>query len=95
MKVDRQKVSKDWAGRGYSCDLWIDPPGQEWIDFVHKVDELVMLIEGEIEFEMEGKTLRPAVGEELFIPAGVMHSARNIGKTVNRWLYGYKPAFPI
>jgi mannose-6-phosphate isomerase-like protein (cupin superfamily) len=33
---------------------------------------------------------RPSAGEELMIPAGVVHSVRNVGKTVSRWLYGYK-----
>jgi len=54
------------------------------------VDELVMVLEGDVEFEISGKVLRPAVGEELFISAGVLHSVRNTGKTTSRWLYGYQ-----
>jgi len=34
----------------------------------------------------------PKVGEELLIPADAIHSARNIGKTTARWLYGYERA---
>jgi hypothetical protein len=34
----------------------------------------------------------PQIGEELLIPAGAVHSARNIGKTTARWHYGYKKA---
>lgn len=26
---------------GYSCDLWVDPPGRTWEDFVHDTDEKV------------------------------------------------------
>jgi len=44
--VDREKVKKDWAARGFSCGLWVDPPGQVWADFMHDTDELVMLLEG-------------------------------------------------
>jgi hypothetical protein len=33
---------------------------------------------------------RPQVGEELLIPAGAVHPARNVGKTTARWLYEYK-----
>jgi quercetin dioxygenase-like cupin family protein len=51
-----------------------------------------MVLEGEVEFEFDGQVLRPSVGEELLIPAGVVHSVRNIGKTTSRWLYGYKAA---
>lgn len=88
--VDEEKVKKDWAARGFSCDLWVDAPGRMWSDFVHDTDELVMLVEGEEEFEMNGKKYRLQVGEELLIPAGTYHTARNVGKTTSRWLYGYK-----
>lgn len=88
--VDQAKVEKDWAARGFSCGLWMDPPGRVWADFVHDTDELVMLVEGDEEFEMNGKKFRLQVGEELFIPAGACHTARNVGKSTSRWLYGYK-----
>ena len=68
----------------------MDPPGQRWEDFVHATDELVVVVEGEMEFEIEGESFRPPVGEELFIPAGSRHSARNVGATTARWLYGYR-----
>ena len=42
-KPDSQQTSRDWAARGFSCDIWTDPPGQVWADFVHATDELVML----------------------------------------------------
>jgi mannose-6-phosphate isomerase-like protein (cupin superfamily) len=88
--MDKAKVETDWQQRGFSCAIWIDPPRQVWSNYVHSVDELVMLIEGEIELSFQGKTLRPEVGEEILIPAGVSHTVRNIGKTTNRWFYGYK-----
>ena len=47
-------------------------------------------MDGDVEFEIDGKAFRPSAGEELFIPAGVVHSVRNRGKTTSRWLYGYK-----
>jgi len=82
-------VRNDWQARGYSCDLWTDPPGQVWANFVHGADELLMLIEGEIEVSFNGETYHPAIGEEIFIPAGASHTVVNVGKTTNRWLYGY------
>ena len=88
--MDQERVAKDWAARGFSCDLWVDPPGREWADFVHDTDELVMLLEGEEEFEMCGKKYRLKVGEELLIPTGTYHTARSIGKVTSKWLYGYK-----
>lgn len=79
-----------WQRRGFSCAIWTDPPGQVWADFVHDVDELVMLIEGEIELSFQGKTMHPKVGEEICIPARASHTVKNTGVTTNRWYYGYK-----
>ena len=90
MSVDQKAVEKDWQARGFSCGLWIDPPGREWHDFVHDTDELVMVVEGEQEFEMNGQTRRLEIGEEMLIPAGTYHTARNVGSITSKWLYGYK-----
>ena len=88
--MESLQIQQAWAKRGFSCTLWTDPPGQVWANFVHEVDELVTLIEGEIELSFQGQTLRPHIGEEVFIPAEVRHTVRNIGTTTNRWCFGYK-----
>ena len=88
--MDINKISEDWQARGFSCGLWIDPPHQTWEDFTHSMDELVLVIEGEVEFEIGGKIYHPKPGEELLIPARALHSVRNLGDTTSRWLYGYK-----
>ena len=88
--IDRETVQADWSARGFSCDLWTDPPGQRWEDFTHATDEVVVVVEGQMEFEIAGEVHHPAPGEELLIPAGAVHSARNIGTTTARWLYGYR-----
>lgn len=90
--LDRQAVAEDWTARGFSCDLWVDPPGQRWEDFVHASDELLMLVEGQLEVVIDGHLHRPQIGEELLIPAGASHSVRNIGGVTARWLYGYGTA---
>jgi quercetin dioxygenase-like cupin family protein len=48
------------------------------------------MLEGQMEFDVDGKIHHGQIGEELLTPAGAAHSARNIGKTTARWLYGYK-----
>ncbi len=88
--VNQERVAAEWKVRGFTCDLWTDAPGQVWEDFVHQTDELVMVVEGRIEFEVEGSIFHPDPGDELFIPAGANHSVRNQGGTTARWLYGYK-----
>jgi quercetin dioxygenase-like cupin family protein len=78
--VDRTVIERSWRERGFSCRLWVDPPGQVWADYVHDTDELVMVVEGDVEFEVAGKVHRPAPGEELFIPARARHTVRNLGR---------------
>jgi quercetin dioxygenase-like cupin family protein len=87
---DRQQIAADRAAHGFSCDLWKDPPGRRWENFRHATDELVTVVEGRVEFEVAGQIHHPVIGEELLIPAGAIHSARNIGDVVARWLYGYR-----
>jgi mannose-6-phosphate isomerase-like protein (cupin superfamily) len=89
-KTDRDKAAADWAKRGFSCDFWIDPPGRPWESITHATDELIVVLEGEMEFEVAGQVCCPTVGEELLIPARAIHFARTIGATTARWLYGYK-----
>ena len=88
--MNQEQIRKNWESRGYSFGVFKDPPGQVWADFVHRMDELVLLAEGEIEIEIEGKSQQPQIGDEVFIPANVIHPVRNIGKTNNVWYYGYK-----
>jgi quercetin dioxygenase-like cupin family protein len=88
-EVDQDAIARRWGERGFSCGLWIDPPGQVWEDFVHPVDELVLVVEGEVEFEVAGVVHRPGAGEELLIPAGAHHTVRTSRAGGSRWLYGY------
>ena len=88
--MNQEKIRENWESRGYSFGIFKDSPGQVWADFVHRTDELVVLVEGEIEIEIEGNSQQPQIGDEVFIPANAIHTVRNIGKTNNVWYYGYK-----
>jgi len=88
--MNKEEKKKDWESRGYSFGIFRDPPGKVWKDFVHSTDELVVLVEGEIEIEIEGNSKQPIIGEEVFIPANSIHTVRNVGKTNNVWYFGYK-----
>ena len=87
--VDRAAVGRDWRARGYSCDLFVDPPGREWRDFVHGTNELVTVVEGKLEMIIEGAAMVAAEGDEIFIPRGAVHTVRNIHAGTTRWLFGY------
>ena len=88
--MNQVQIRKNWEARGYSFGVFKDPPGQVWVDFVHRADELVLLADGEMEIEIEGESQQPQIGDEVFIPANAVHTVRNIGKTKNIWDYGYK-----
>jgi len=87
--LTREEVSQSWSQRGYSCDLFIDPPGREWNDFVHSTNELVTVVEGKLRMTIEGEELIAEPGDEVFIPNGAYHSVKNIHHATTKWLYGY------
>ncbi len=80
--VDKDKVLDRWRAHGFEGGLWVDPPGQVWEDYVHGVDELFMVVEGQVELEMQGHASRPAIGEEVLIPTRARHSS---GERGPRW----------
>jgi quercetin dioxygenase-like cupin family protein len=46
----------------------------------HPGEEIIYVLEGTLEYQVEGKppvTLKP--GDVLFIPAGTIHAAKNVG----------------
>ncbi|HEX5411906.1 MAG TPA: cupin domain-containing protein [Terriglobia bacterium] len=88
--LERESVATAWARDGFGCDLWVDPPGQEWIGFVHATDERVVVQEGSLEFEVEGARAMLGPGDQVLIPAGSRHSVWNRGSTTARWFYGYQ-----
>jgi quercetin dioxygenase-like cupin family protein len=55
-------------------------PGVAFPKHSHPGEEIAYVIEGSLEYELEG---RPPVtleaGDTLFIPAGTLHSAKNVG----------------
>ena len=55
-------------------------PGEVAPRHKHPGEEIVYVLEGTLEYEVEGKppvTLK--AGDVLFIPYGAIHSARNVG----------------
>ena len=87
--VDRARVADDWRGRGYSCDLFVDPPGRQWNGFVHACNELVTVCEGRLEMTVGERSFTVGPGDQVFIPKGAVHSVRNVHHGTTRWLYGY------
>lgn len=80
----------EWGRDGYTCGHFRDAPGQVWPDFVHKTDEVVTVLKGRLELEMDGDVITVEEGDEVFIPRGMRHTVRNVHRRETRWLYGYK-----
>src|SRR5688500_15955138 len=56
-------------------------PGSGFPDHTHPGEEVIYVIEGTFEYVIDGKVSRAKAGEVLFVPAGAVHSAKNIGTT--------------
>ena len=87
--LQRAEVAADWRTRGFSCAVFVDPPGREWTDFVHNSNELVAVAEGRLEVIVHDVRMVAEPGDEVFIPKGARHSVRNIHGHSTHWLYGY------
>ena len=56
----------------------------------HPGEEIVYVLEGVLEYHLEGQApVRLKAGDVLFIPAGVVHSAKNVGKVKGSELATY------
>jgi quercetin dioxygenase-like cupin family protein len=56
-------------------------PGYESPKHTHPGEEIVYVIEGNLEYVIDGKSATVKPGDVLFVPAGVIHSAKNIGSS--------------
>jgi len=55
-------------------------PGYVAPRHTHPGEEIIYVIEGTLEYQIEGQpTAKVKAGDVLFVPAGVIHSAKNIG----------------
>ena len=80
-RIDLQRHDLSVPGREVVQTIVEIPPGVTSSRHTHPGEEIVYVLEGApLEYQLEGKppvTLKP--GEVLFIPAGTIHAARNVG----------------
>ena len=79
-RLDLQRHDLDVPGREAIQVRVSFEPGAAFGRHRHPGDEIIYVLEGSLEYEIEG---RPRVtlnaGDVLFIPTGTIHSARNAG----------------
>lgn len=87
--VDKNAVAREWSELGYSCNVFLDPPGQQWNNFTHTCDELVTVVTGRLRMIISDQSWDIVPGDQIFIPKGARHSVHNISTGPSQWLYGY------
>jgi quercetin dioxygenase-like cupin family protein len=81
-RIELQRHDISISGRE-AIQLRVDfAPGSKFGNHTHPGEEVIYVLEGLLEYEIEGKpTVTLKAGDVLFIPVGTIHSAKNIGTT--------------
>lgn len=80
-RIDLLKQDLGIAGREVVQAVVEIAPGVRSADHSHPGEEIAYVLEGTLEYTLAGQPpVTLEAGEALFIPAGVVHAARNVGK---------------
>ncbi len=78
-RTDLQRHDLSLAGREV-VQVRVDfAPGAAFPEHSHPGEEIAYVIEGSLEYRIEGRPLTLEAGEVLFVPAGTIHAAKNVG----------------
>jgi mannose-6-phosphate isomerase-like protein (cupin superfamily) len=75
--------------------LIVDNPPAGWALPPHlhgNEAETIHILEGEFEMTIDGRAERLVAGQTVHIPAGIVHSGKNVGKGPGRRLLTFSPA---
>ena len=89
-RTDLQRHDLSAPGREVVQTIVELAPGTTAPRHTHPGEEIVYVLEGALEYQVEGRpptTLR--AGDVLFIPAGTIHSAKNVGSDIGAELATY------
>ena len=80
-RTDLQQHDLSIPGRQAIQVLVEFAPGVEFPRHSHPGEELVYMVEGELEYQLDGRRpVRLKAGEVLFIPSGAIHAVKNVGR---------------
>jgi quercetin dioxygenase-like cupin family protein len=78
-RTDLQRHDLSIPGREV-VQLRVDfAPGASFPRHTHPGEEIIYVIVGSLEYEVAGKPVTVNAGGALFVPAGTVHAARNVG----------------
>lgn len=66
-------------------------PGMQVVPHSHDHDQIALVLEGQVRFDVEGERFDVGPGEVLVIPGGAMHSGAAIGDTMARNIDVFAP----
>ncbi len=61
----------------------------------HEQNETFIFLEGTFDVEIDGQLFRMSAGDTAYIPKGVIHAWKNVGKKQGRLRYIFSPALNI
>jgi len=75
-----EAVRHDFDGKREAIQVKVDfGPRAAFPKHSHPGVEIAYVLEGTMEYELDGKAVVLKAGDALYIPAGAVHSARNLG----------------
>ena len=85
-----RQAARDWLEREHGASVMTvpDAPGHYYPPHSHDCHEIIVAIEGRIEFQAQGRTLAIKAGEVLYLPEGTVHSA-TVGPAGCEYLIGH------
>ena len=78
-RTDLQRHDLSVAGREVLQARVDFEPGAYFPRHRHPGEEVIYVLAGTIEYEIDGKLVTVKAGDVLFVPDGVVHAARNVG----------------
>jgi len=72
---DKREAIREISDAGWWPVSWRDAPGDVYEAHKHDADQTLYVVEGQIEFGVDGQTLRLNPGDKLELPAFKVHSA--------------------
>ncbi len=75
----RAELQAQLESDGYSTFFWQDPPGATYKKHYHDHSEVIVVFAGRIELTIEGEKYTVGEGDELLLPRGTLHEAKNPG----------------
>lgn len=88
--VDAENLRQQLLEEGFDPFTWNDPAGTTYPPHAHAHDESIWVVEGEITFQVAGRTYHLRSGDRLLLPAGTLHTAQ-VGNSGCTYLIGQRP----